>query len=334
MSKANALSQQAPPPESGWTVISGPLSGTRAKMTSVQFSIGRSAECDLALPNDLKVSRKHARVYWDGYGYHIQSLVSENPVLINGKPISDSEIHSGTIIQLGESQLRFEELGAPADLMVIDGGFQPPVPPPQHGYGMGHAQPPPKRKKSGKAKSQGSPFTMKRLMVYGIIGGLLWWLLTPVDNKKKNPFEIRTEKQIEADIEEAKELQKVAEKLRSQSLNPSVSQRTAQEHYVRGFRDFRKGQFERSIGSFQACLALNPEHPLCNRYLKLSQKKFGELIQYHMVLGRKYRDQNQFRACRASFRNVMVMVKDPSSAIYNEAKTNYTACNSLVEGHF
>lgn len=303
------------------------------KMTSVQFSIGRSAECDLALPHDPKVSRKHARVYWDGNGYHIQSLVSENPVLINGKAISDSEIHSGTIIQLGESQIRFEEMGSPADLMVIDGGFQPPMPPPQF-RGMGHAAEPPRRRQPARPKPQSSPFTMKRLMVYGIIGGLLWWILTPVDGKKKNPFEIRTEKQIEADIEEAKELQKVTEKLRAQSLNPSVSQRTAQEHYVRGFRDFRKGQFERSIGSFQACLALNPEHPLCNRYLKLSQKKFGELIQYHMVLGRKYKEQNQFRACRASFRNVMVMVKDPSSPIYNEAKSNYTACNSLVEGHF
>ncbi|NCN40825.1 hypothetical protein GW916_06190, partial [bacterium] len=160
------------------------------------------------------------------------------------------------------------------------------------------------------------------------------WLIFSPTEEKKNPFDIRNEKQIEADINDAEELQKAAEATRAERLNPTLSQRKAQENYVSGFRDFRKGQYERSISSFQACLALNPNHPLCNRYLKLSQKKFGELIQYHMVLGRKYRDQNQYRACRSAFKNVMVMVRDPSSSIYKEAKSNYVACNNMVEGRF
>lgn len=338
MSGSKALSYQsqpgAPQPESDWTVISGPLTGSKVRMTSAQFSIGRSHDCDLALPNDPKVSRKHARVYWAGNCYHIQSLVSQNPVLINGKPISDSEIHSGTIVQLGESQLRFDELGAAVAAPQRRGHIAA-VPP----TGVPHGAPPyqfpnsPRGHKSKKAaKTSGS--NAKRFIIYGLIGGLLWWLLSSPEVKKNNPFEIRTEKEIEADIQEAKELQKLAEKMRADRLNPSLSERNAQEHYVKGFRDFRKGQFERSISSFQACLALNPDHPLCNRYLKLSQKKFGELIQYYMVLGRKYRDQNQFRECRSSFRNVMVMTKDPSNSLYKEAKSNYTACNSLVEGRF
>jgi hypothetical protein len=103
---------------------------------------------------------------------------------------------------------------------------------------------------------------------------------------------------------------------------------------VRGFRDYRKGQYERSMVSFQACLALNPEHVLCNRYIRLSQRKFDELVQNQVVLGRKYRDQNQYQACRASFRNVMVMVKDANSKIYQEAKANYDACNAFVEGRY
>lgn len=326
MSDSKALSYQSQP-EAGWTIISGPLSGSQVKMTSAQFSIGRSHECDISLAHDPKVSRKHARVYWAGDSFHIQSLVKQNPVLIEGRPISDSEIHSGTIIQLGDSQLRFDELG---NKMVGQGvPHLAPVNPYQN-------QAPARKVKRGSSKKTSAPSgsNAKRIILYGLVGLFVLWALFSSEDKASDPFEIRTEKQIEADIEEAKELQKIAEKVRADRLNPTVSERSAQEHYVKGFRDFRKGQFERSISSFQACLALNPGHPLCNRYLKLSQKKFGELVQYHMVLGRKYRDQNQFRACRSAFRNVMVMVKDPSSSIYKEARINYNACNSSVEGRF
>lgn len=324
MGDSKALSYQHQP-EAGWTIISGPLSGSQVRMTAAQFSIGRSHECDISLAHDPKVSRKHARVYWAGDSFHIQSLVKQNPVLIEGKPISESEIHSGTIIQLGDSQLRFDELG---NKIAARGA--------PHLAPVSSQQP--QVRKVKRASSPKRPVqngsNVKRMVLYGLVGAFVVWVLFSSEDKVKNPFEIRTEKQIEADIEEAKELQRIAEKVRADRLNPTVSERSAQEHYVKGFRDFRKGQFERSISSFQACLALNPDHPLCNRYLKLSQKKFGELVQYHMVLGRKYRDQNQFRACRSAFRNVMVMVKDPSSSIYKEARINYDACNSSVEGRF
>ncbi len=332
MSSNKALSySQGALPESDWTIISGPLSGSRVRMTTAQFSIGRSQDCELSLPNDPKVSRKHAMVYWNGHSFHIQSLVSQNPVLINGKPISDSEIHSGTIIQLGESQIKFEASGS--ELMIPQAPSHLAAVPTMGAAAPAYSTPPyhqkPKTKRPVKKASNN-----KRFIIYGVIALIGWWLFTDSGTQKKNPFEIRDDSDIEAEIEALKELNKAAEKIRADRLNPTLSERNAQEHYVKGFRDFRKGQFERSISSFQACLALNPEHALCNRYLKLSQKKFGELVQYHMVLGRKYRDQNQFRACRSAFKNVMVMIKDPSNMTYKEAKTNYTACNSLVEGRF
>ena len=120
-------------PESEWTIVSGPLSGSKVKIHASEFSIGRSHDCDLSIPHDPKVSRKQAKVYWDGKSYHVKSLSKENPVLIDGKPISDSEIHSGTIIQLGDSQLRFLESGAEMIPMVEDPIPQPhlaPIPNP------------------------------------------------------------------------------------------------------------------------------------------------------------------------------------------------------------
>ena len=327
MSATRALAPHSPT-DSGWTVVGGPHAGTQVKLGTTQFAIGRSHECEIPLPYDPKVSRKHARVYYKDGAFRIQSLVSQNPVLINGRPISDSEIHSGTIIQLGETELRFDGHG---NMMTTAQPLPPLSLAPNH-MPMSAQQQPNRPKKRSQPKASGSP--LKRILIYGTVAGLLWWLFGTETAPKKNPFEIRSEKQIEVDIKEANELRELAEKSRADRLNPTVSERNAQEHYVKGFRDFRKGQYERSISSFQACLALHPDHQLCNRYLKLSQKKFGELVQYHMVLGRKYRDQNQYRACRSAFRNVMVMVRDPSNSLYNEARSNYTACNSLVEGRF
>ena len=63
--------------------------------------------------------------------------------------------------------------------------------------------------------------------------------------------------------------------------------------------------------------------------MNLSQKKFDELIQYHMILANKYRAQNQFEACKASFRNAMVMIRNPNNKNYIEAKSGFDACDTL-----
>ena len=159
------------------------------------------------------------------------------------------------------------------------------------------------------------------------------WLFSGTAAKKKANA-LRSEQQIQQEIEEANKLRDAAEKMSLKRVDGTVTARQAQENYVRGFRDYQKGQYERALFSFQACLALNPEHILCNRYLRLGQRKFDELVQSEMVLGMKYRDQNQYKACRSSFRNVMVMVKDANSQVFQQAKANYEACDALVEGRF
>lgn len=68
--------------------------------------------------------------------------------------------------------------------------------------------------------------------------------------------------------------------------------------------------------------------------MSLTQRKFSELIQYHMDIGRKYREQNQFSACAVSFRNVMVMLKDSTNKRYIEAKANFEACSDRAEERY
>jgi hypothetical protein len=170
--------------------------------------------------------------------------------------------------------------------------------------------------------------------IYIVLGIVVLFIFTGTVKKKKDALVLRTEQQIQADIEAANKLQEAAQNMPTKRFNESTPSSQAQENFVRGFRDYREGQFERSLDSFQACLALNPTHILCNRYIRLAQRRFNEIVQYDMVLGRQYRDQNQFNPCRSAFGNVMRMIKDANSQIYKEAKANYDACSAMTEGRY
>ena len=320
--------------ETRWTILNGPMKGSAMILQQPAFFIGRSPECEVPIPHDPKCSRQHATVQWRNSACEVTSLNERNLVILNSREVTHAELNDGDVLQIGETELRVN-FAPDQSLRLVEHGYpstsvqtyESPSP-----FGSPAPQPAaPSRKKSRRRSQKNSGAS--RFVIYGVIGLLIFWFLNPT-GKKKEELKLRTEQQIQADIEAAKKLKELGENEAAKRVDNSVTGRQAQENYVRGFRDYRDGQYSRSLVSFQACLALNPEHALCNRYLRLSQRKFNELIQYHVVLGRKYRDQHQYKACRSAFRNVMVMVKDANTSIYKEAKANYEACNSFVEGRF
>ncbi len=308
-------------PESKWTVINGAMKGTVRLIGLPQFTIGRSPDCEFIIVNDPKCSRQHAKVVYGVGGYEIHGQSEKNAVFVNDREIQRAPLQDGDVVRIGDTEIQFNMTSMP-QLQVVPTA----APAPAMVYPQGYPQQRGRARPVGKSNS-------KKWIVYGALGLILTWLLWP-SAKKKTEISIRDEQQIQADIEAANKMRDAAEMQQLQRVDRSVSARQAQENYVRGFRDFQTSQFERAMISFNACLALNPDHALCNRYARLSQRKFNELVQYEMVLGRKYRDQNQFKSCKASFRNAMVMVKDASSPIYREAKANYDACSRLIEGRY
>ena len=322
-------------PTAKFTVTSGPMKGAIRLSRSAEIVLGRSPECDFVLVNDPRVSRRHAQILLTGAGYQLNALNERNPVQVNGREVSHAGLNDGDQITIGSTEIRFNlaygrEGGG--DLAVVDpaGAMAPAFESPSVNYTQSS------RTRGSSRPPAAAGFKIPtRLIVYAVIAVVGYWLFlsgSPIMKKKETL--IRNEEQIKADINTANALRDMADAGDSRKMDQNLAMRQAQENFVRGFRDFRKGQYERAQISFQACLALNPEHVLCNRYLRLTQRKFDELVQYQMVLGRKYRDQNQFQQCRSSFRNVMVMVKDPNNRIFTEAKANYEACDALAEGHF
>lgn len=287
-------------------IASGSRAGTIFLLKGSEVTIGRASENNIALVDDLKCSRKHAVLKITPQGVLIKSLSERNPVVVNQKPTMEEFLQEKTKIVIGSTELIFET----------------------REINKGPAAPRASRPSTRKSFSL-SP----RFAIYGLIALIFAWLMWPSDNKKKIST-LRTQEQIEADIAEAEQMKNDAQKEMSKQKENIISYQQAQETYIKGFRDYRKGQYERALEQFQACLSLSPQHTLCNRYLRLSQRKFNELIQQQMILGRKYRDQNQFKACLASYRNVMVMIKDAQNVTYKEAKTNYDYCHYMVDGRY
>jgi hypothetical protein len=330
--------------------LNGPMKGAVQLLTHKVIVIGRSSECDIVILNDPKCSRKHAKVEWSSDGFVIRTLSTHNALTVNGTPTNEELLAEGDVICLGDSELRFNA-GAELDnsnpgirkevsLRLVEPTpaqrpkqMQSPAPIAAHGTAQPvgtqiiHPASSPRRS----SQPQGNN---KRFYVYGFFVLMVIWLFYPTNKKLKPEVKLRTQEQTDTDAAELQKLKESAENGRRNIANSSFEMRQAQENYVKGFRDFRKGQYERSMEAFEACLSLYPEHVLCNRYAKLSRRKFAELIQYHMVLGRKYREQEQYRPCLAAFRNVMTMVKDQNSPIYKEAKSNWDICDSSVEGRY
>ena len=82
-------------------VQSGPMKGRTLTLTGAQ-SIGRADECNLTLHGYQRVSRRHARLNWDGQTLAINDTQSTNGLQVNGQKVASADLRDGDQIQLGD----------------------------------------------------------------------------------------------------------------------------------------------------------------------------------------------------------------------------------------
>jgi hypothetical protein len=99
------------PPMAQLVVVSGPLEG---KVFAIDpgLTIGRESHNTIAMPDNRRCSRDHAKVWREGpNSYAVADLGSTNGTLVNDAKISRQPLKDGDVIAIGEVSLRFE-LGA------------------------------------------------------------------------------------------------------------------------------------------------------------------------------------------------------------------------------
>jgi hypothetical protein len=80
--------------------------GSSHEVKERRVVIGRSRDCDIQLA-DANVSRRHAELRQEGASYWIVDLGSTNGLEVNGKRVKRAKLHSGDMITLGSTELRF-----------------------------------------------------------------------------------------------------------------------------------------------------------------------------------------------------------------------------------
>ncbi len=87
-------------------------------LTRDTISIGRVAESDLCLKDDLRVSRQHAVIHRAPTAYILTDLNSANGTFLNGALLTEPTVlHPGDVIRVGHTELTFimEPLANPQD---------------------------------------------------------------------------------------------------------------------------------------------------------------------------------------------------------------------------
>jgi pSer/pThr/pTyr-binding forkhead associated (FHA) protein len=84
------------------TMRSGPNPGTVYALDTDQLTIGRDSSNEIPV-NDAEVSRRHARLTFQGGKYVLEDMGSTNGTFVNGQRLSGPRVlKSGEVISLGE----------------------------------------------------------------------------------------------------------------------------------------------------------------------------------------------------------------------------------------
>ena len=112
---------------------SGPTPGVIFPLEGDQLIIGRDAVNAVAI-NDAEVSRKHARLTFQGGKYVLEDLGSTNGTFVNGQRLTSATVlKAGDVVSLGEQiVLMYEGLSSDAGATMIGRKAARPAPAPAH----------------------------------------------------------------------------------------------------------------------------------------------------------------------------------------------------------
>ena len=288
----------APPRPPVLKILRGSHKGKQFRLMGERIIFGRHSDCDVILKDNKGCSLRHACIRRADGGHTIQTLDSANPVLVNKQAVSLHTLSSGDKITIGNMIFQFRE--------------KAPVP----------SAPAPDRFHPG--KKQKKPSSPSRIILIGLFALMAGLFLLPEEKEEETekPIDVRTEKEIENEVEALKEM--TTEETETANLPPEELE--ARVAFIRGFRDYRKGYYSRALKSFKHCVTLNKAYGICRSYVRQAQTQVNRIIQKKMLLGKNYQQNKQYDACKAAFLSVEIMIQNASSPVYKEARENRKLC--------
>jgi hypothetical protein len=324
-------------PSSGYQVtiriLAGPNKGEVYRLLPPGAIVGRDPlSCQVALA-DARVSRQQFRLDYKMEGLTIEDISGKNTTLVNQKQIfGEHLLASGDVLVCGDSQIEVEIQLDPALVAlqaakkessllqgVSDSSAAPYIP---HGA-LPHHQSTTENKSSQR---------LYMIIGAGLLVALGLWMI-PEEAPKPPPKIATAESLDEAIIATQKRQEELQKATSSLSELDQYNKRSAQKHYIRGFRDYQNGRYSRAMEAFQTALATDRNHTMARRYYKLAEKKRLDEVDYRMDLGLKYKDKAMYKMCIAEFEQVLQILNQPNHKKYQLAKEQMKECRlSIQEG--
>ena len=344
-------------------IVSGPHLGQRFTFADKPLiTIGRGPENDIVLANDPRTSRLHAEIKFSDENFYVYNRANKNYILINGIKDEQALLSSKSSITIGDSELKIiipgrststqlvstsaatikSEAGTPATAIQFKSPLQPlakpnplqvvtnnPSFPPQqmvNGAIPKPMAPPSKAKKPNKQSKKNDNLMLYLAGAIVVVGIFLLLPKKEEEKPKSNPIvtpileeEVRLKKSEE-------ELEKAREKMK----NLDSRKMMARQFLVSGMREYNNGQYHKAIEYLASAFQSDPTLDDAAKYHLKSKQNLDKLIDYSFSEGKKYKESNNYRMCKASFQTVLFYIKNNMKhPRYIEAKQYYDECSSL-----
>ncbi|MBN2118417.1 MAG: FHA domain-containing protein [Anaerolineales bacterium] len=166
---------------------SGPTPGAAFALEGDQMTIGRDSTTEIVI-NDAEVSRRHARLTFQGGKYVLEDLGSTNGTFVNGQRLSGPRVlKPGEVISFGEQiMLVFEAVNLDPGATMVSQRAAPasaaprpmpaPPPPPAQYAGSMPASPAPIDAAPRRQNLVPIFIGVGVVLLLCVCGGVLWWI--------------------------------------------------------------------------------------------------------------------------------------------------------------
>lgn len=292
-------------------ILDGPDKGAQFQLVAGEIKIGRGDNNDVIL-HDPRCSREHAVIKITPQAILIEDRGSSTGIAVDGQKGTRAFLSNGSKIEVGSTTFLFKKIITPTKNPALR---EPKFDVPAHNS----------RSKSKVDSKKITFYTIFAAIL--LMGAYLYMATDPKPVLDKTPS-------TEEEIELSKKRQEALMKEQMQSGKASRQYLDAQAAYTKGLRDYREGLYKSAVVSFSAALAIYPEHATAKRYLRLSQLKLDEKIQFLMEEGSRFMEQNKYQNAKAAYKNVLVLVNDKENKIYQEALEKHNECVLLLRESF
>lgn len=338
-------------------IVSGPHIGQRFTFKDKEvITIGRGPENDIVLANDLRTSRFHAEFKFADGNYYIYNKANKNYILINGIKDEQALVANKANVTIGESEFKiiypsvnmasasppvtFKSPVAPVvsikqnpALQVVNNeNFMPPM----NYQGAGYVTPQQAPQSTPKPRRPKAPVKKNDNQMLLVIGAVVVLALLFMFSSKKEETEKPKGNPIVTPILEEevrlKKSEQELEKARERMKNLDSRKMMARQFLVSGMREYNNGQYHKAIEYLASAFQSDPTLEDAAKYHMKAKQNLDKLIDHSFSEGKKYKEGNNYRMCKASFQTVLFFIKNNMKhPRYIEAKQYYDECSSLDE---